>query len=491
MDQRGRDESAPIMLAPPEIVSCVLDLVSDHDFCAARKAHRVFWVTSDRVVERRREALWLRTSPERACAAGRTDVVEFLWRRKRIPRTFDMWQAAFVTPDPVLVEIAREQDPSEAKLDSVRNIAIAKDASDLFFQLFDPFGATAGEVIDAAICSHATRIFTSLIDVATHGRPRHWARLAAEQGYIDGLWILLDRYPWISLGSIVNTAAAHVRSLVEILCLVHEKDPLFPWQCVFLEIVRSGSGRAIEFVCCRMVPPRLHLQRALAEAARRGRADIVELLCRQPSARDVDLQPAVYEAIWHDRANVVESLCRQSFARNIDLRKALLAAAKYGRRGIVEFLCRQPTASDVDLQAALVSAAKYGRRDTVDFLGRHRPSLALQEAADAADSAMGGEALWAVLDLYDARIDPQAHVFCPEQPPLSLRMPLERASAEDNFRRVVDIICRADDGQIDLEAALAVSASRRVTAFLAKRMPARDAPQAGPISFDRWQFAIG
>ncbi|AVK77198.1 Ankyrin repeat domain containing protein [Pandoravirus macleodensis] len=462
MDQRAQRVSAPIMLMPPEIVSHVLGIVSDRDFCAARKAHRVFWVTSDRAIERRRERLWLRTSPERACAAGRTDIVEFLWRRKRIPRTFDMWQAAFVTPDPVIIEIAREQDSSKAKLGSVRDMALRKDAPRLFFQLFDTWDVTIDDAIDAAICSCASRILEALLGVATRVRPRYWARQAAERGHVGGLGILLDRYPWVPLGSVVDTAVTHMRNLVAILCLVHEKDPLFPWQRVFFEVVLSGSARAIEFLCCQVAPSGPDLQCALVTAARRGRADIVELLCRQSAARDIGVESAV------------------------------ITAAEFGHRGIVELLCRQPYAQGMDLQSPLITAAQYGHRDIVDFLGRQSSAqgIGLQEAANVADTSTRGNALWAILDLYDKRTDPQASAFCPDEPLLSLRTPLERASAEDNFKRVVDIICRADESQIDLEAALAVAASPRVAEFLAKRMPARDTPPADPVSFDHWKFAI-
>nr|UMO79918.1 Ankyrin repeat domain containing protein [Pandoravirus aubagnensis] len=550
MDQRAQRVSAPIMLAPPEILSCVLDLVSARDFCAARKAHRVFWVTSDRAIERRRERLWLRTSPERACAAGRTDVVEFLWRRKRIPRTFDMWPAALATGDATLLRIAIQQDSSKAKLDSAACDVMRKDAVNMFIQLLDHSTVSTEANIETAIRYCATRILTFVLDAPTRAVPRRWARLSAAHGHVDGLRILLERYPWIPLGSVVDGAIAHLSNPVPVLCLVHERDPLFPWQRVLPKAAQARSVCVMEFLCCRLVLQEAHLHAAMIEASRHGYVDIVKLLCHQPAAQHVDLQPAMLEAAKGGHCDIVKLLCHQETTQGIDLQPVLVVAAEYGHCDVVELLCHQPqaqpadlqpvmleaakrghcdvvkllccqpaaqrvdlqpvvleaakrghcdvvqllwhqeTMQGVDLQAFLIVAAEHGRRDIVDFLSRRCPSLALQEAANVADTSTRGKALWAILDWYDKRTDPQASAFCPDEPLLSLCAPLKRAAARGQFKRVVGIICRADESQIDLEAALAVAASPRVAEFLAKRMPARDTPPADPVSFDHWKFAI-
>ncbi|AVK77199.1 Ankyrin repeat domain containing protein [Pandoravirus macleodensis] len=445
MDQQGQDEPAPIALAPPEILLCVLDHVSDRDFCAARKAHRIFRVASDRAVRRRRERHWLRTSPERACAAGRTDIVEFLWRRKRIPRTFDMWRAALTAGDPVLIKIAREQDPCEVKLDSVRKTAVQDDAHRLFFQLFDHPIEFLEPTIDRIMQYRATRIFMSLLGVAVRVRPRRWARLAVQWGYIDGLGILLDRYPWIPLGSIANAAMGQARDPTETLCLVREKDPLFPWPCILFKAVQSKSTRVVEFVCSRGHVQRPDLQAALDKAAAFDNVDIVELLCRQPAAQ------------------------------HLDLNSALTIAARSGCDGVVAFLCDQPTARPLDLQTAFVEAARFGQRRLVSLLGKRRPPLALQAAADVADEMYRGTAaLYAIANVYRARTNPRSTLFCPAEPQLVLNWQarLERAVACGILMHVTIIVALAED-RVDLGAALELATSPRVADFLAKRMRIR------------------
>ncbi|WBR14600.1 Ankyrin repeat protein [Pandoravirus kuranda] len=290
MNDRDSDESAPVMLAPPEILCCVLDLVPDRDFYAARKAHRVFWVASDRAIVRRRERLWLRTSPERACAAGRTDVIQFLWRRKRIPRTFDLWRPALATGGLALVGIALEQDASKKRLDDVRDKLMRQDARDTFLVLLERLDKPIESTIDRAIQLGATGILTLLLGVAVRIRPRWWAQTASTYGNVDALRILLDRYPWIPLGSVAARAAlSYSLKSVDVLSLIHQRDPLFPWQRVLLCAARRGSIEVIEYVCCRLAPPALDLETAIVEAARRGQARVVYFLGRWP----VRLQAAV------------------------------------------------------------------------------------------------------------------------------------------------------------------------------------------------------
>ncbi|AVK76089.1 hypothetical protein pneo_cds_482 [Pandoravirus neocaledonia] len=78
-----------------EIRCRILGLLPTASMARARLAHRRLAVQgSDRTRASRQEAVWLRTSPKRACALGRTDVITYLYKRKRIPRTIDLTRVA-------------------------------------------------------------------------------------------------------------------------------------------------------------------------------------------------------------------------------------------------------------------------------------------------------------------------------------------------------------------------------------------------------------
>ncbi|WBR14620.1 hypothetical protein pkur_cds_446 [Pandoravirus kuranda] len=83
--------AATLTTLPAEIRCRILGLLPTASMARARLAHRRLAVQgSDRTRASRQEAVWLRTSPKRACALGRTDVITYLYKRKRIPRTIDL-----------------------------------------------------------------------------------------------------------------------------------------------------------------------------------------------------------------------------------------------------------------------------------------------------------------------------------------------------------------------------------------------------------------
>ncbi|AGO84466.1 hypothetical protein psal_cds_598 [Pandoravirus salinus] len=366
MHQQDQKQPAPVLLAPPEILVYILDFISDRDFCAARKAHRVFWVTSDRAVRRRRERRWLRTSPERACAAGRVDTVEFLWRRKRIPRTFDLWRPALAAGGLALVGIALEQDASKERLDDVRDKLMRQDARDMFLLLLGRLHEPIESTIDRAIQLGATGILTLLLDVAVRIRPRWWAQMASAYGNVDALRILLDRYPWIPLGSVAARAAlSYNPKSVDVLSLVHQRDPLFPWQRVLLCAARRGSIEVIEYVCCRLAPPALDLEAAIVEAARRGRARAVYFLGQWPvriqaaaDASDADGGTAGLQAVMgvHTR-RAVNPPNATSWPEEppLDLQAVLERAVERDRLDRASFIIHE-TQAPIDLRGALAVA---------------------------------------------------------------------------------------------------------------------------------------
>ncbi|AVK77201.1 hypothetical protein pmac_cds_513 [Pandoravirus macleodensis] len=366
MHQQDQEQPAPLLLAPPEVLVYIVDFISDRDFCAARKAHRVFWVTSDRAVRRRRERHWLRTSPERACAAGRVDIVEFLWRRKRIPRTFDLWQPALAAGDPTLVGIALEQNASKERLDDVRDKLMRQDARDMFLILLGRLPEPVESTIDRAIQLGATGILALLLDVAVRIRPRWWARAAGARGNVDALRILLDRYPWIPLGSVAVRATLHYTpNSVNVLSLIHQRDPMFPWQRVLLCAARRGSMEVINHICCRLVPPALDLKAAIVEAARHGQARAVYFLGQWPvrlqaavDASDEDGGTAGLHAVVgvHTRRAInPPNATSWPEEPSLDLQAVLERAVERDRLDRASFIIHE-TQAPIDLQGALAVA---------------------------------------------------------------------------------------------------------------------------------------
>jgi hypothetical protein len=478
----------PILLMPPEIILCVLDSLDDRDFCAARRAHDIFLEPSERMAHRRRESLWLRMSPERAHAAGRIDILEFLWDRKRIPRSFDLWQVALTTPDPTVVRIAREQCSCEIRLGAILDVAVCRDAYDLFVQLFDRSTTDVSATIQAAIRSRATRILGFLVRVARSGPARGWARTAAALGYVDGLRVLVDAYPWIPMGLIVRRALTSplLPDPIGVVKFVHERDPMFPWGRALFDAVQSCSMSTLEFICNLASPlRRCDLQRAAIRAAHFGRVNALDLLCRQPAEQPLDLQSIVKASVHRNHKSVVEFLCDHTSLS--DLQATADLAAALGCDGIVEFLCSRGL--PLDMQIPLIQGAKHNQANVVAFLGRRRPMLALQSAVDVVDPGMGHRALQALVDIYDERTDPSAPTFCPEEPPLDLQRALEEAAEHGNEESVICIL-EQEKIPLDLGPALEAATTPRVAELIAKKMPVVPLRWALPPDPENGRFAI-
>jgi hypothetical protein len=85
-----------------------MDRLSHRDFWTARKAHRTF--CADPIdapcLKRRRAYRWTRVSPDEACKRGRIDMLDFPYRRSRVPATFDLWCHVMRTGDDALLEFA-------------------------------------------------------------------------------------------------------------------------------------------------------------------------------------------------------------------------------------------------------------------------------------------------------------------------------------------------------------------------------------------------
>ncbi|AVK77190.1 hypothetical protein pmac_cds_502 [Pandoravirus macleodensis] len=108
------DGSGEMRLAdlPVEIRCRIMGFLPTADIPAARLAHRCLAIEESALARASREhAIWLRTSPERACALGRIDVVTYLYGRRRIPRTINLTAAAVRSGSMDMVNLVRQRCP--------------------------------------------------------------------------------------------------------------------------------------------------------------------------------------------------------------------------------------------------------------------------------------------------------------------------------------------------------------------------------------------
>ncbi|AVK76065.1 hypothetical protein pneo_cds_458 [Pandoravirus neocaledonia] len=108
------DGSGEMHLAdlPVELRCRIMSFLPTPDIPAARLAHRCLAIEESALARASREhAIWLRTSPERACTLGRIDVVTYLYRRRRIPHTINLTTAAVLSGSMDMVKLVRQRCP--------------------------------------------------------------------------------------------------------------------------------------------------------------------------------------------------------------------------------------------------------------------------------------------------------------------------------------------------------------------------------------------
>lgn len=303
-----RDPTPPIGLLPHEIVSCILDLLRDEDFCAARRAHRVFWMRGEvRSPQKRREQRWLRTGPERAAGLGRTDVLEFLQRHKRIPRTFSLWREVEHEGNPDLVRLAIEWDATPAKIEKATWVAAHKGHLDALSILFDVARTDAVTLAYAALTGGHHSVLRFLYAATPPAQRFAWFDCAIDRDLVDATRFFIAEEDRPPLDAIANTAARLGRT--NILRLIKEIEPTFSWTDAFRHAIQGDSAAAICFIYDNGVGERPDLQALFLHAAQHDRyQDLMFLGRRDPS---LSLQSAldIVAANPCDTRRTLEAIC--------------------------------------------------------------------------------------------------------------------------------------------------------------------------------------
>ncbi|AGO84509.2 hypothetical protein psal_cds_623 [Pandoravirus salinus] len=303
-----RDPTPPIAMLPHEIVSCILDLLRDEDFCAARRAHRVFWICDlVRSLQRRRKQRWLRMSPERAAALGRTDVLQFLRRHERIPRTFSLWREVEPDGNPDLVRLAIAWNPTPAKIAKATQTAARKGHLDALCILFDVARTDAVTFAYEALSGSHHDVLRFLYAATPTAQRFAWFDGAIARDLVDATRFLIGEEDRPPLGAIANTAARLGR--INILRLIQEIEPAFSWDDALRHAIQGDSAAAICVIYDNGVGERPDLQALFLHAARHDRyKDLMFLGRRDPS---LSLQSALDIVIANpsDTRGTLEAIC--------------------------------------------------------------------------------------------------------------------------------------------------------------------------------------
>ncbi|AVK76108.1 Ankyrin repeat domain containing protein [Pandoravirus neocaledonia] len=329
-----RDHETAINHLPAEIVCLIVGSLSGKDHRSARLAHRCFAVReSARTLDRRRRDRWLRVSPERACAAGRIDVMTFLYDRNRVPRTLDLTDAAVKSGDVDMMRLVRQRsglwsDPYAAL------VAAKHGRTNLFHYLLGVGVPDVATIIPDALCSAASHghldTTMSLARIATTDDRRQALKVASYNDHAQIVRFLLDRDSdlraqdalYNAMGSpgvmrliLERGADLDVRSLLD-----GRRRP--SWLPLTAEVAQLLYDRCpghslqhlLEHACCTGVAqfacdtdPAIDIQQALEKAAARHNFDMVRFLYAKK--RDMDLGPAIEYAAAQGSAEAVAVLC--------------------------------------------------------------------------------------------------------------------------------------------------------------------------------------
>lgn len=258
----------------------VLNMLDNKDFCAARRAHRTFWVcNSPQSLQRRKERTWLRTSPERAAASGRVDVLRFLDRRRRIPRTFCFWNAIGQRDDPDMVRLAIEWDPVQDQMAKAADHAARRGHIGALGVLFGAAPLDAVEFMHTALSGGHHAIVRFLYAATPSNKRSAWFDSAIVMGRADIVRLLMAEGWHPPLGNMAGLAARLGK--VDILRLIHEVNPTFSWKGVHDHAVQGGSAAALCFMYDRGIGERPNLEAMFSSAAQRAQADEVLFLGRR------------------------------------------------------------------------------------------------------------------------------------------------------------------------------------------------------------------
>ncbi|AGO84408.1 Ankyrin repeat domain containing protein [Pandoravirus salinus] len=403
---------------PPEIVCAILGRLSNKDLVSARVAHRCFSVQETETTKTRRiHNVWLRTSPERACQAGRVDVLTYLYDHKRIPCTIFLCDSAVRSGSVDMVHLVRERDarwhaPKVWGDTRAIELALSKGHMDIVWYLIDRGKSVdMGAVADAAVSLPCADVIAWLHETRPNGWDAHRALCAAaECGNVDVVAeLVLDGGG--RLQDVLDTASTHDRAHVVEFLLDYA-----PWLCpkralekttrspVTIELlmrrypdldarhVLDAPGVSIDVArVLHKAYPQHSLQRFLNNART---VDMVRFACG--SGQRLDLQQALDEASTDQRFSVVDSI--YSVDATLDLTRAVAVASRLKSPHAIQML--HGACPSVDLQHALDATFHW---EFAKGLLRAYPHLRV----DALIEQFGAQGEWAFLSTRTQRENPQ------------------------------------------------------------------------------------
>nr|UMO79868.1 hypothetical protein [Pandoravirus aubagnensis] len=328
---------AGISALPVEIRCRIVGFLPTADVAKARLAHRCLAVReSDRARALRHGATWLRTSPERACALGQTDVIAYLYRRKRIPHTINLTKAALLSGSMDMVRLVREKCVLWTDTSALIKSLDVPDL-DLFYRLVDESAnIRMDQVAECAVRAHRADVIDWLVKTNSHD----WCTPAVFEQAVKSDNVAVMRFAsattdlygntrqcvfkralfWespqvarflfhlggVTVDSSVMTDASWHQSTARILLSIPGADieEVMYMPHARLEVVRllcdaypqssrqrilnsTNSVDVAQYVC--EIDPRVDLQQGLDAAAHAGRLDVMRFLY----TRGVSIDPAI------------------------------------------------------------------------------------------------------------------------------------------------------------------------------------------------------
>ncbi|AVK77164.1 Ankyrin repeat domain containing protein [Pandoravirus macleodensis] len=356
---------------PPEAVCEIIRRLSNRDLLSARRAHRCFGVVeSETTRTRRKHDMWLRTSPERACQAGRIDMLAYLYRRNRIPHTISLCESAVRSGSMDMMLLVRERDThwhtSKAWGDTgAIRLALRNGHMDIAWYLIK-HGTNVD--IGSVTCTAASLPCVDVIDWLRETRPRGWdahralciaaqhdkldvvARLVSDDnprlqeaidtacvyGSVHAVEFLIDHAPWLCPKRALERAAGSCATVQSLMRRYPDLDARhildIPW--VPVDVVRTLHDAYPQ-----------HSLQCLLDNARTS--DVARFACG--SGQRLDLQQALDNASIDQRFSIV--LFLYSVDDTLDLTRAINVASRMKSPYAMKML--YAVCPSIDLQHAL------------------------------------------------------------------------------------------------------------------------------------------
>ncbi|AGO84480.1 Ankyrin repeat domain containing protein [Pandoravirus salinus] len=385
---------------PPEVVCRIMGMLSNKDLVAARLVHRCFSVQeSERVMVARKHALWLRTSPERACKAKRADVLAYLYARKRVPRTINLDAAAVDSGDIDVVRVVRQHSASWNDRKALVG-ALANADARFFWLLLDEVAPKVdnigwllphavevrrddvmGRILDdkpatwdvgyalrrAAACGNLSATKT-LLRAPGVGSLVDALRTACMCDNLEIVQLLIEHDPGLR-GALVSACdmraspnvlgfllrcdkTSDMRHMldkpglsIEVARLLHDAYPDHSLQCLLDNAMSADMAR---FAC--NADPHLDLQRGLDTAVQASRIDIVRFVYARRTT--LCLEPGLKHAALHGRWGMFEALCE--IDRGADLVRYASTLAHHYLAPVPLLACIDNLCSALSAQATIV-----------------------------------------------------------------------------------------------------------------------------------------